>query len=151
MSLDDWRHEPVSLRQEMAAKFWGKNAATFKNRGAFSEWLDAWYAEDPRREMAWDRYKFEWEEKKAERMGGGFTHREDATRRDLAKIEFGIGYAYLEKEYARERPKPARLRLRNQHATSEYRENAIVTFKAWVMVIAVVFATALALWAANRH
>lgn len=106
----DWRMKPITLRQRMVAKFWGWDIKPSTTRGSFSKRLDAWYAEDPRRQEAWERYKTEWESRRTRRTGRRASHHEDATRRDLERMDRGIGFLYLEEseeEYLDDDPQPS--------------------------------------------
>jgi hypothetical protein len=49
----------ISHRQRMVLRFWGQDAPSAWTRADVSAWMDAWYAEDPRRLKIWENFKAE--------------------------------------------------------------------------------------------
>ena len=75
--------QPVTNRQLMVLRFWNRMDLSNKGKAAVSEWLDAWYAEDPDRLTAWTLWKEEFRE-----IG-----REDPPER----VALDLGDAYLDR------------------------------------------------------
>jgi len=49
----------ATVRQQMVLRFWGKSSMANKSVEEVSDWMDAWYDNDPRRLLAWEMWKDE--------------------------------------------------------------------------------------------
>jgi hypothetical protein len=73
----------VSNRQMMVLRFWDRVDIAKGGRGAVSDWMDSWYAQDPRHLDAWTKWKID----------NGDQGKQD----DPAKVPIGAGYQILAK------------------------------------------------------
>jgi len=73
----------ITQRQWMVLRFWGKIPEKHWGINEVSNWLDAWYCENPGRLTAWEQFK------KDAGDDGSFT--------DQNRVPFGIGEEYLKK------------------------------------------------------
>jgi len=69
-------------RQIMILRFWDRMDLATGPRGRITEWLEAFYRDDPRRKLAWERFKAE--------TGHG------ASGQDPSCVPIGAGDAYLQ-------------------------------------------------------
>lgn len=116
------REKPPTNRQKMVLRFWGVSVETIGGPAEVSEWMDAFYTEDPDRKDAWELFK--------EESG------DDGRQGDPERVPFGAGARYL-----------ARIKgtiPSNRPAATE-RRNAPWTL--WAIVLAI-FAAAV-LWVFN--
>ena len=53
------RSDQATPRQRMVMRFWGREDIAAQGKSAVSDWLDEWYAGDPRRLDAWEAWKLQ--------------------------------------------------------------------------------------------
>lgn len=73
--------KPVSNRQMMVLRFWDQAAIAGEGKASISSWMDAWYAEEPRRLEAWEMWKRE--------------NGDDGRQGDPTRVPVGAGFEYL--------------------------------------------------------
>jgi hypothetical protein len=76
-------NKPISPRQQMVMRFWGRERQAGEGPREISEWLDEFHAEDPDRKKAWTLFKDESED--------------DGLQGDPMRVRVGIGPQYLER------------------------------------------------------
>ena len=76
-------NKPISPRQQMVMRFWGRERQAGEGPREISEWLDEFHAEDPDRKKAWALFKDESED--------------DGLQGDPMRVRVGIGPQYLER------------------------------------------------------
>ena len=74
-------NKPLSPRQQMVMRFWGRERLSGEGPSEIADWMDAFYSEDPDRKLAWELFKQEVED--------------DGLQGDPARVTFGIGPAFL--------------------------------------------------------
>jgi hypothetical protein len=70
-------------RQMMILRFWGRMEMAESSKDEVSEWMSQFYTEDPRRKLAWEKFKIE--------------NGDDGLQRDPSWVPVGIGGTYLSK------------------------------------------------------
>lgn len=73
--------KPISNRQQMVMRFWGRDRLRAEGPREISEWMDEIYTKDPDRKLAWELFKQECED--------------DGLQGDPGRVPFGIGQTYL--------------------------------------------------------
>lgn len=76
-------NKPISSRQQMVMRFWGRERQPSEGPREISDWLDLFHEEDPDRKKAWELFKNESED--------------DGLQGDPMRVPFGIGPQFLER------------------------------------------------------
>jgi hypothetical protein len=74
-------NKPISPRQQMVMRFWGRERLAGEGPREIAEWMDTFYSEDADRKRAWELFKQEVED--------------DGLQGDPARVRFGIGPTFL--------------------------------------------------------
>lgn len=77
------KNQPPSSRQIMVLRFWNRLDLAQSSKWEVEQWLDQFYAEDPRRKEAWTEFKLE--------------NGDDGSQRDPSWVTIGLGDSYLSK------------------------------------------------------
>jgi hypothetical protein len=76
-------NKPITPRQQMVMRFWGRERQPGEGPREISEWMDSFYSENPDRKKAWTLFKDECED--------------DGLQGDPMRVPFGTGPRYLER------------------------------------------------------
>jgi len=74
-------NKPITSRQQMVMRFWGRNRQQGEGPREISEWMDEFYREDADRKLAWELFKNESED--------------NGLQGDPNRVPLGIGPSYL--------------------------------------------------------
>lgn len=75
--------KPISSRQQMVMRFWGRERQPNEGPREISDWLDSFHAEDPDRKRAWELFKDESED--------------NGLQGDPLRVKFGVGPKFLQR------------------------------------------------------